>query len=112
MIPLFFSYVCDYCDNPRPDTHYRGYVVWRDDGVNHGRRHYVFPSRAVAERWRAIRGISDARIVEVLSQDPFNFRPSRGTVKGVELADRLFEIFPDHRFKPGPNRAFLAPDAS
>ena len=109
MIPLFISYVCDHCDNPHPEVENSGYVVWRDDPDEHERRHYVFPSRTSAERWRSLRGLADARVVKVLSPVPFNFRRSRGSAKDLELADRLFEIFPDHRFEPGPNRAFLAP---
>jgi hypothetical protein len=43
----------------------------------------------------------------VLSRTPFRWRRSTGSVRDIELADRLFEIFPDRVHDPGPNRAHL-----
>lgn len=112
MIPLFTSCVCDYCERPPLDGLHRGYVVWRGISTKSKNRQYVFPTRADAERWRAFRGLAEAEVREVFSREPFNFRSSRGSIKDLRLADKLFEIYPDHRFKPGPHRAFLAPSDS
>ncbi|HET9955837.1 MAG TPA: hypothetical protein VFQ61_15105 [Polyangiaceae bacterium] len=106
MVPLFFSCVCDYCENPRFDGFFRGYVVWRGRA---GESDYVFPTREYAERFQRARGLYQNEIRLVLSRDPFHFRKSTGTLKDLEFADRLFEIYPDHRFQPGPGRAFLSP---
>jgi hypothetical protein len=109
MTLLFISFVCDYCERPNFGGMYRGYVVWRhsDDGRPH--RQYVFATFEAAERWQKIRGLVDADVRDVLSREPFRWHQRRGLVKNLELADKLFEVYPDHRFKPGPNRAFLAP---
>lgn len=109
MVPLFLSCVCEYCDSrPTTDSYHRGYVVWRGF-LGPGFPHYVFSTRQSAERWRRGQGQNAGEIREVLASEPFRWRPSRGTMRDIEFADHLFEIFPDHRFKPAPFRAFLAP---
>jgi hypothetical protein len=108
MIALLVSYVCDYCERPPALEHlYRGWVVWRPDRT--GARDYVFPDRESAERWRSLRGPTDAEIRQVLCPQPFRWRQSAGSLRDIQLADRLYEIFPDHRFQPARDRAFLAP---
>jgi len=109
MLALFISYVCDYCEKP-PSTEgmHRGWIVWRNSPA--GARDYVFPDRASAERWRALRGPADGEIRQVLCQSPFRWRHSAGAIKDIRLADRLYEIYPDHRFEPARDRAFLAPE--
>lgn len=109
MIPLFISFVCDYCERPNLAAMYRGYVVWRHSDGSRPHRQYVFATREAAERWQRIRGLVDAEVRDVLAREPFRWHQRRGLVKNLELADKLFEVYPDHRFKPGPNRAFLAP---
>jgi hypothetical protein len=112
MTLLLVSYVCDYCDGLAEDTDYhRGYIVWRGPGSVPGQE-YVFRTPEHAERWRIIKGLHDSEVREVLCEYEFHWQESRGTVKGLELADRLFEIYPDHRFEPKPYRAFLAPARS
>ena len=111
MVPLFTSFVCDYCDGLVSGTdYYRGYIVCRGPEEVRGRQVYVFRTREDAERWRSVRNLHDHRICEVLSEHDIKWRQSRGSVKDLELADRLFEIYPDHRFEPKPNRAFIAPE--
>ena len=78
---------------------------WTARGVEAREKRQVAP----AERWRELNGLFDAEIREVRGDKPFRWQPSRGTVRGIILADRLFEICPDHKFEPRPNRAFLAP---
>lgn len=109
MVPLFLSCVCDYCESrPATESYYRGYVVWRGF-LGPGFPHYVFSNRQSAERWRRGQGQNSGEIREVLSPEPFRWRPSRGTLRDIEFADHLFEIFPDHRYRQAPHRAFLAP---
>jgi hypothetical protein len=106
MTPLFLSQACDHCDGFRTDIHYdRGFIVWT--GRPAGAPDYVFRTRRDAERWVQLTGV-DGRVRQVLTEDRFRWMESRGSVRGVELADHLFEIFPDHRHQPGPYRAFIA----
>jgi hypothetical protein len=105
MQPLLVSFVCDYCDGLVDwGSFHRGFIVWRDD---FDRLEYVFPTREAAERWRSVRGLSGHEIREVLSEQPFRWHMSRGSVKDIELADHVYEIFPNHRHAPGQHRAFL-----
>lgn len=109
MVQLFLSCVCDYCDSkPNLGDYHSGYVVWRGF-LGPGFPHYVFSNRESAERWRRGQGQNAGDIRVVLSTEPFRWRPSRGTLRDIEFADHLFEIFPDHKFKAAPHRAFLAP---
>jgi hypothetical protein len=104
--PLFFSTACDWCDGRAQVPLDRGYVVWR--GRPPGSSEYVFRTEADAERWRVTQSLDTCPVRPVLSEQPFRWRQSSGTVKGIQLADRLFEIFPDRRFATAPHRAFLA----
>ena len=45
----------------------------------------------------------------MLSPEPYAWTKSRGAMKDLILAEKPFEIFPDHRHPPGKHRAFLAP---
>jgi len=109
MRPLFTSVVCDYCDGlARPAEYFSGFVVWQPERSREGRAAYVFRSRTEAELWRSDRSLEEFRIREVLCEFPLAWRVSTGTLEGVEVADRLFEIYEDKRFEPAPNRAFLA----
>ncbi len=108
MTPLFISYVCDYCDGlVSDDVEYdRGYVVWRARPMP--AQEYVFPTREHAERWRSAQGLVGCDIREVLTTSKFRWRKSTGSVRGLEMADHLIEIFPDRRYPAGPYRAFLS----
>ena len=107
MRALFFTFACDHCDGLVDSFDFRGFVVLRRERTLPCEE-YVFATRADAERWRELNGLFDAEIREVRGDKPFRWQPSRGTVRGIILADRLFEICPDHKFEPRPNRAFLA----
>jgi hypothetical protein len=108
MKPLFVTYVCDFCDGLTPDDadYDHGFVVWR--GRPMPTEEYVFSTRDDAERWRAVQGLVDCPIREVLSPMKFRWRTSSGTVKGLKMVERPVTIYPDRRFPHGPNRAFLA----
>ncbi|MCC6874764.1 MAG: hypothetical protein IT378_10705 [Sandaracinaceae bacterium] len=108
MTALLFSMVCDYCEGHGLKIQGRGFVVWLDRPP--GSEQYVFKTRADAERWRRHQQVEGAPIRAVLTESTFRWRRSSGSITDVDLADHLFEIFPDHRFEPGPFRAFLAPD--
>jgi hypothetical protein len=111
MLLLLTSYVCEYCDGPPVGQFYRGFVVWRGLDGDQPRREYVFRTREIAAKWRELRKLEDFEIREVLSENAIGWRRSRGSVKDIELADRLYYIYPDHRFPPAADRAFLAPEA-
>jgi hypothetical protein len=109
MTLLLISYVCDRCEGAPRGSYYRGYIVW-DPRRHLPRKEYVFRDRDVAEYWRSIRQLEDSQIREVLCEHEIRWHVGRGTIKNLELADHLYEIYADHRFPPGPYRAFLAPE--
>ncbi len=110
MLPLFTSLVCDYCDGhvDLEDGYYRGFVVFTGEEAFDGRPVYVFRTRTDAALYRSANGLQSCPIEEVLCEQPFNWRKSTGTLQDVELAARPYELYPDHRFPPAPNRAFMA----
>ncbi len=108
MTLLLRSFVCDYCDGTIDMVApFRAFVVW-PRGRTSLSNAYVFPDRQQAADW--VRSVSrkNVEIREVrISEEP-TWTESTGTSKGIRLADSLYEIFPDHRFRPGARRAFLA----
>lgn len=106
MLELFFSCVCEFCENPDFYGFAHGFVVWRGRA---GESEYVFPSRQHAERYQRAAKLMEFPIRRVLSREPFHFQKSSGTITDLEFADQLYEIFADHRFRWGKGRAFLAP---
>lgn len=111
MRPLFTSCVCDHCDGLVAVETYRGFIVYRGPADLRDRSLYVFPTRTDAALWRSATGLSHCPILEVLCETPFAWRRSSGSIGDLELADRLYEVYPDHRFPPAPDRAYLAPAA-
>lgn len=107
MTLLFLSAVCDNCDaKPLAGGYMRGFIVWRSRPP--GSCEYVFKTRADAERWRAAAGLDRFPIRSVLTDKDFRWRRSTGSVRAIELADRLFEIFPN--LTQGINCAWLEYD--
>lgn len=106
MTALFTSYVCDYCDGLREAGRHRGFVVVHRPLPS---QEYVFRTKEDAERWKSLNRQEGAKVKVVLSEDEFRWQASRGSVQGVMLADRLFEIFPDQRFEKKPYRAYVSP---
>lgn len=104
---LFLTAVCDRCEAPAEsdEATARGYIVWRSRPP--GSCEYVFKTREDAERWRAAAGLDRFPIRAVVSRTPFTWRKSTGSVRDIELADRLFEIFPEDEGSSGPNTAIL-----
>ena len=109
MKPLFFSAYCPKCgENPHTqESAYVGWIVWRSRPP--GSCEYVFKTHDDCDRWRAAANLVQFPIRKVSSQQLFLWRKSTGSVPDIELADRLFEIFPDDSHGPGSNRAFLSP---
>ena len=108
MTLLFNSFVCDYCDGTIEQTApFRAFVVW-PRGRTKLNQAYVFPSRDQAFTWARSVDRLDADVREIRMAVEPTWRDSSGTTKGVRLAELLYEVFPDHRFKPAANRAFLA----
>jgi hypothetical protein len=108
MIALFISFVCDYCDGLTNDgsDDDRGYVVWRARPMP--AQEYVFPTREHAQRWRDVQGLAHCEIREVRTMSKFRWRKSTGSITGLEMADHLFEIYPNRRHPAGLHRAFLS----
>lgn len=107
MKALFVSSYCENCDGEPPSDLYRGFIVFRGE-TGEGAEEYVFPDRGNAELWRDHGGYPPGSIREVLCHSQFQWHQSRGSLSQLQLANRRYEIFPDHRFEPRPNRAFLA----
>ena len=110
MLLLFYSAVCDACESPPRGTYYRAYVVWRETRGLEAPLDYVWRTPHDAVMWRSLQNLEDeAEVRCVLSEHPIPWRVASGLAAGLVSADRLFEIFVDHRFPPAPYRAFLAP---
>lgn len=107
MKPLFISFVCDYCDGLEEDDAgwEGGWVVWR--GRPLPAEEYVFATFDDAARWKELQGLADAPIVRVLAPHKFRWRKSTGSIKDLTMADRMVTIYPDRRFPPAPNRAYI-----
>lgn len=110
MLPLFTSYVCDYCDGlKKPPLLYHGYVLWRGEPGRDGSQVYVFRTRRDAERYRAASGMDPScEIREIVSEFEIRWQRSRGSIRDLELGERLLTLFPDHRFEPAPYRGYPA----
>lgn len=108
MLALFTSFVCDHCDGLGDSELHSGFIVFTGEELFDGRPVYVFRTRTDAALWRSANDLQHCPIEEVLAEHEFAWRATTGTLKGIELADRPYELFPDHRFAPAPNRAFLA----
>jgi hypothetical protein len=104
MTALFTSYVCDYCDGLKPAGVFRGFVVVHRPLPS---QEYVFKTKEDAEKWRRLSRHDKAEVRQVISEQEFRWQPSRGSIQGVTLADRLFEIFPDPKFERRPYRAYV-----
>jgi len=112
MTALFTSYVCDWCDgHKKPIPVARGWVIWRRGQTAEERECYVFPTPQMAEYYRAVTNV-EGDVRQVLSEMPIRWSDGKGNIKNLRLAERLYTIYPDHRFEPGPFRAFLAPEES
>jgi hypothetical protein len=107
MTLLFLSAVCEFCDSkPKVETAPdRGWITWRSRPA--GSCEYVFKTPGDAERWRDASGLTKFPIRSVLTSTPFRWRKSTGTVRDIELADRLFEVHPEPI--SGPNCVWLEP---
>jgi hypothetical protein len=112
MTALFTSYVCDWCDGLKKlHPVARGWVIWRPSALVNAeeRECYVFPTPQMAEYYRSVTNV-EGEIRQVLSEQPIRWSDGKGNIKNLRLAERLYTIYPDHRFEPGPYRAFLAPE--
>ena len=105
MTPLFTSMVCERCDAEAREV-FVGWIVWRSRPP--GSQEYVFRRPADAKKWRRAQGLGDFPIRRISTESQTRWRQSGGSLKELELADRLFEIYPDVRYPPGENRAHLA----
>lgn len=106
MLELFTSCVCEHCDGGPHGDFFRGWVVWPEQpsGIV---QTWVFRNPDDARRW--LKNRADGTVRAVLSREPFTWTRARGPLKDVVLAEKPFEIFPDHRYPPAAYRAFLAP---
>jgi len=112
MTALFTSYACDWCDGlKKPIPVARGWVIWRPGSNTSAeeRECYVFPTPQMAEYYRSVTNV-EGDVRQVLSEMPIRWSDGKGNIKNLRLAERLYTIYPDHRFEPGPFRAFLAPE--
>jgi hypothetical protein len=112
MTALFTSYVCDWCDGlKKPLPVARGWVVWRTVAEMAERECYVFPTPQMAEYYRSVTHV-EGEIRQVLSELPIRWSDGKGNIKNLRLAERLYTVYPDHKYEPGAFRAYLAPEES
>jgi hypothetical protein len=108
MVDLMFQRVCrDACatessedDLPEyEEFDFPGYISISPDEVRElhvgdfGKSGYVFATRADAERWIEVNHYQGWSVCEVRGREAFRWQPSQGTVRGVILANRLYEIY-------------------
>ncbi len=105
MTPLFTSMVCERCDAESRGV-FVGWIVWRSRPP--GSQEYVFRRPTDAKKWRQAQGLGEFPIRRISTESEIRWRQSTGSLKELELADQLFEIYPDLRYPPGENRAHLA----
>ena len=111
MLALFYTAVCEACDEPPRGEYYAGFVVWdpsRGLSEDDLPSTYVWRTAHDATIWRSLRETEDLTVRCVLSELPIPWHHAGGKAAGLVCANALFEIFPDHRFAPGPYRAFLS----
>jgi hypothetical protein len=109
MLLLLVSAVCDWCESPPKGKFYRGYVVWQEPKVGDVVSEYVFRTAHDAIVWRSISGHEEREVRTVLSEDPIPWRVASGRASGLICAEHLFDVYPTHRYRKAPCRAFLAP---
>lgn len=85
---------------------HRGWCIW--DGVRAIYR-YVFRTAEDAETYRSVNDMDGGEVRPVLSEAPYNWRPSAGSIVDIEVADQLYDVFPTRAFRAGDRRAFLQP---
>jgi len=108
MILLFTSAVCDNCAPSGRSSDGKldhGFIVWRSRPP--GSCEYVFKTMEHAIKWRDSAGLNKFPVRSVASRTPFRWRRSSGSVADIDLADRLYEIYPDADHAPGKNKAYL-----
>ncbi|MDH5491621.1 MAG: hypothetical protein OEY14_06690 [Myxococcales bacterium] len=108
MVALLVSYVCEACDAARDAGSFaRGWIVWRSRPA--GSCEYVFRTRDDALMWRDACGYEEHPVRPVLARAPFRWRMSQGLIGGLQVADRLYQIYlaapdglaADHAFLEG-----------
>ena len=104
MVALLVSYACDRCASAPIEYVSRGYAIL-DLAQPLPVELDVLLTRTDAERWRDLSRLS-GDIVQVGARHEIYFRPSRGTVQHLIMADRMYEIVDDPTLDPKPNRAW------
>lgn len=96
MVSLFLHAKCDWCDfGPEPSQLHKGFIVEPlgfQDGVT-----YVFQTIEDAERWLTASGRENSCIQQVGGLTPFTWHNSRGTLKDVLLATKVYQVHATHK---------------
>jgi hypothetical protein len=111
LLALFYTMVCESCTAAPAGRFHVGYAVFEEAPADAVQLTYVWRTRYDAVRWRTIRGDEARPIHVVLSEYPFEWRDASGSAAGLTVGSQLCEIYPDHRFPPAENRAFVAPES-
>lgn len=92
----FNQLYCAACENERGLASGRsagvGFVVVDMHALRLGAKRPVFRTRTMAERWMALRGISNADVHAVSVPDTVEWRRPGGRLTGIELASRSFRV--------------------
>ena len=111
LLALFYTMVCESCTAAPAGRFHVAYAVIEEAPRDAVQLTYVWRTRHDAVRWRTIRGDESRPVHAVLSEHPFVWREASGSAEGLIVGSQLCEIYPDHRFPPAENRAFLAPES-
>lgn len=109
MQPLFTGQYCPFCELKPPSASERfvGFIVFRSRPP--GSCEYVFRTLPDATKWRYHAGLERFPIRRVEASEPFTWRQSTGSVRDIELSDRLYEIYLEERILER-SQALLVPE--
>jgi hypothetical protein len=107
MTALFYSLECRFCNNDLKGYYYVGYIVVRAGDNFPISSMYVHQGLNDVKKWQEL-GIQGS-VKAVLSQSPFTWTLS--PLLAITVADSLYTVYADHKYEPGPQKAFLAPHA-
>lgn len=104
MVALLVSFACDRCASA-PEIVSRGFAVLRP-GAMLPLDMDLLATRDHAQRWRELDAGGIGEIIEVGAGHEIRWRPSQGPVRGLLMADHVYEVVDDPALAPRPNRAW------
>jgi hypothetical protein len=108
MLELFYSCVCEHCENGPQGRYHRAYAVIHRTRFPQ-EQVYLFRTSHDAVIWRSLCHDDTLELVTVLMRDQPQWRCASGRAAGLVWADTLYDVYPDHRHQHSDRTAFIAP---